>query len=71
MNALIHTKMQLIFSAIDGMSIKLTGACLPLLFINKDHPVIVALGVAVFVSTLAYNLIRIYKELKNKNGSNK
>jgi hypothetical protein len=63
--------MQIILGAVDWLSVKLTGACLPLLFINKDHPAFVALGVAVLISTFTYNIIRIIKEIKSKNGSNK
>jgi hypothetical protein len=57
--------LNIIGSSIDWMSIKLNIPVLPVLFI-PPHPVIFWLGVAATFSTLLYNGIRIYKELKTK-----
>jgi hypothetical protein len=52
-------------ASIDWMSVKLNLLVLPVLFV-PPHPVIFWLGVAATASTLLYNGIRIYKELKTK-----
>jgi hypothetical protein len=65
---------QIIYNAVDWVSVKLCGISTPFLFITDlkintwfgDIKVTTWLGVAVMVSTLIYNGIRIYKELKNK-----
>ena len=56
--------MEHIMGAVDWLSVKLTGACIPFLFIGGKTTA--GLGIAVMVTTLLYNLIRIYKELKVK-----
>jgi hypothetical protein len=58
--------MEHIYHSIDWLSIKLTGVAIPFLFITGSD-VLRLLGYAVMLSTLIYNGIRIYKELKNKN----
>ena len=52
-------------TSIDWMSVKLNIPVLFILFI-PPHPVVFWLGVAATASTLLYNGIRIYKELKTK-----
>lgn len=55
----------IIINAIDWMSVKLTGASLPcLLLINPN--IGAWLAIIMFSSTIIYNGIRIYKELKNR-----
>jgi hypothetical protein len=56
---------QIIYNAVDWMSIKLCGISTPFLFISGAK-VTTYLGVVVMLSTLLYNGIRIYKEIKNK-----
>lgn len=58
--------MHQILQAIDWTSAKLTGASTLFLFINSSS-LTVYLGIVVMLSTLVYNGIRIYKEIKNKN----
>lgn len=55
----------IILSAIDWTSVKLTGASFP--FLLLVNPNIGAwLGIVMLCTTIIYNGIRIYKELKNK-----
>lgn len=49
-------------NAVDWLSVKLTGVCIPFLFIGNT--VTYFLGIVVMSSTLVYNVIRIYKECK-------
>ena len=51
-------------SAIDWVSFKLNLLVLPVLFLG--NPVLVWMGYLATLSTILYNGIRIYKELKNK-----
>lgn len=62
----MRSQMQhIIFESIDWMSIKLTGASLPfLLLINPN--IGATLAIIMFSTTIIYNGIRIFKELKNK-----
>ena len=53
-----------IYAAVDGASIKLNLLVLPVIFLN--NPVLVYMGYLATLSTILYNGIRIYKELKNK-----
>jgi len=53
-----------IFGAIDWLSVKFTTITIPFLFIGNG--LMQGLGITVMLSTLAYNLIRIYKEIKRK-----
>lgn len=57
--------MKHITNSIDWMSVKLCGISTPFLFINATKLTTI-LGIIVMLSTLAYNGIRIYKELKAK-----
>jgi hypothetical protein len=68
---------EIVWNAIDWTSMKLTGVSVPFLMINYGKvtfgflsidlsKITAVLGFAVLVSTLLYNAIRIYKELKNK-----
>ena len=50
--------------AIDWLSVKLTTLAIPFLFLGSG--VVQTLGVVVMLSTFAYNVIRIYKEVKKK-----
>lgn len=52
-------------TAIDWMSIKLLGTGMVLLAISGSIIITVLSGVA-FASTIIYNVIKIYKEIKNK-----
>ena len=63
--------MHSIFSAVDWLSVKFTLLGVPFLFIGSTS--IQVLGVIAVCSTIVYNCIRIYKELKRKkeNESNK
>jgi hypothetical protein len=54
-----------IANAIDWLSVKLCGVSTTFLFITGDKA-LKWLGIAVMVSTVFYNGIRIYKELKSK-----
>jgi hypothetical protein len=66
----------LVMNAIDWTSVKLTGFSTPFLIIDFGQIKILGfinvsmltawLGVGVMLSTLFYNAVRIYKELKNK-----
>ena len=56
--------MQSIFSAVDWLSVKFTLLATPFLFIGSAS--IQLLGVVAVCSTIVYNCIRIYKELKRK-----
>lgn len=56
--------MQNIFHAVDWFSVKFTLATTPFLFIGSVS--IQVLGVIAVCSTIVYNCIRIYKELKRK-----
>lgn len=53
-----------IYNAIDWMSVKLNAPCL-LGFISGNS-FLVGLAAFASISTILYNGIRIYKELKNK-----
>jgi hypothetical protein len=66
---LIHSKMQIILGAVDWLSVKLTGLCITVLFIGSG--ILTALSAVAICTTIIYNSIRIYKEIKQKNGSNK
>lgn len=56
---------QVYLNAIDWMSVKLNAVCL-LGFLTDDGLITALTGLAT-VTTIAYNGIRIYKEIKNKN----
>lgn len=56
---------QIIYNAVDWMSVKLCGLSTPFLFISGTK-ITTVFGVLVMLSTLAYNGIKIVKELKNK-----
>lgn len=58
--------MKTIYDSIDWLSVKLNTPGAVMLFITVGD-VIKILGAASIASTLIYNGIRIYKELKNKN----
>lgn len=58
-----------IINAIDWLSVKLAGISLPFLLISWNA-LLAWLGAAVMISTLIYNGIRIYKELKQGNEKN-
>lgn len=62
----METKMIDISTAIDWLSIKLTGVTVVLVAITGGS-LLTILGVVSVVSTIVYNAIRIYKEIKNKN----
>lgn len=55
----------IIYHAVDGLSLKLTGICYVPLMINASTLTLWMAGLAT-LSTIIYNSIRIYKELKNK-----
>jgi hypothetical protein len=57
--------LNIIHASIDWVSVKLNIPVLALLFVPPT-PVLFWLGVAATASTLIYNGIRIYKELKSK-----
>jgi hypothetical protein len=54
----------ILYSAIDWLSVKLNGACIALAFITGEQW-LKGLAAIATVSTIIYNGIRIYKELKN------
>jgi hypothetical protein len=56
---------QVIFNAIDWVSVKLTGISLPFLFFTPGE-LTKWLGVIALCSTIVYNTVRIVKELLNK-----
>lgn len=57
--------MKIIIDAIDKTSLKLCGISATPLFINATNTLKVLSALAI-ISTVVYNSIRIYKELKNK-----
>lgn len=57
--------LNIVASAIDWVSIKLTGLTVGLAMITANHALSLLAGVAT-LSTIVYNSIRIYKELKHK-----
>lgn len=54
---------QLLTGAIDWLSVKMAGVAFTICFITGNN-VVVAIGVMAASSTIVYNLIRIWKELK-------
>lgn len=61
----MKTMWNIVKDATDWVSVKLTGACVPFLFIDTTK-LTAYLGVAVMASTLLYNGVRIVKEFMNK-----
>lgn len=57
--------MKIIYSAIDWTSVKLCGISTTPLFINVN-PIIKWLSALAILSTVVYNSVKIYKELKTK-----
>lgn len=57
--------MESVLNAVDWVSLKLNGLVIPFLFINPN-PFMLWLGAMATLSTIVYNGIRIYKELKAK-----
>jgi hypothetical protein len=56
---------QVYLNAIDWMSVKLNAVCL-LGFLTNDGLITALTGIAT-ITTIAYNGIKIYKEIKTKN----
>ncbi len=65
MKTINYNMWQLINSSVDWLSIKLTGASILLAAITWNGFIGILSGVAL-LSTIVYNGIRIYKEIKNK-----